>query len=415
VLRRKSAATWLWLLLCLIPQTVVAERSSGMTKATYDRIAAVQQLFEEDQWATAIEKLQAITEGRVSNYERAHAFNMLGFAWYQLDNLERSMQAYRSALAQENIPVSQTRWLLTTISQVALMAEDYAAAERYAIELVELKYELPPEAASWVVLAQARIGQENYAGALSPMLKAIETDRDAGNQPREEWLLLLSSIYYMTDSFEAMREVLYELVALYPKEKYLINLAALHGELGDSRKQLALVEALLDDQRLQRSEHRLSLVNLFLANGLPYKAAALLQREIEAGRIEADKRNLELLSQAWYMAGERERSIPPLAQAAAISKEGDLHMRVARLYMDDYNWDSAEIAAQKAVEMSSGEQLGDALLLLGMAMANANKLEPAKRILKRAADHENVASWALQWLSFVETEQRRMDSLQAMH
>lgn len=386
-----------------------------MTKATYDRIAAIQELFEEDQWTAAIEKLEALTQGRVSNYERAHALNMLGFAWYQLDNLDRAMEVYRSALAQEDIPVSQRRWLLTTISQVALMAEDYVAAERYAVDLVELKYELPPEAASWVVLAQARIGQENYAGALSPMLTAIAVDREAGNEPREEWLLLLSSIYYMADNFEEMRNVLYQLVALYPKEKYLINLAALHGELGDSEKQLALVEALLDDQRLQKSEHRLSLVNLFLANGLPYKAAALLQREIDSGRIDADKRSLELLSQAWYMAGERERAIPPLAQAAAISNEVDLYMRVARLHMDDYNWEGAEVAAQKAAEISSGEQLGDALLLLGMAMVNARNLEPAKRILTRAAEHKNVASWAQQWLSFVEAEQRRMASLQAMY
>ncbi|MCX2980558.1 hypothetical protein EYC98_06680 [Halieaceae bacterium IMCC14734] len=411
----KAAAICLWVLIWLIPQAAVAEKSSGMTKATYDRIAAVQELFEEDEWDTAIEKLEAITTGRVSSYERAHAFNMLGFAWYQLDNLDRAMESYRSALAQEDIPVSQTRWLLTTISQVALMAEDYVAAERYAMDLVELKYELPPEAASWVVLAQARIGQENYAGALSPMLTAIATERDAGNKPREEWLLLLSSIYYMDESFEPMRDVLYELVALYPKEKYLINLAALHGELGDSEKQLALVEALLDDEGLQRSQHRLSLVNLFFANGLPYKAAKLLQQEIDSERIEANKRNLELLSQAWYMSGEKDRAIPPLEQAAAISKEGELHMRVARLYMDDYNWQGAEIAAQKAVDISSGEQLGEALLLLGMAMVNAKNLEPAKPVLARAAEHENVAEWASQWLNFVATEQRRIAAMQAMH
>jgi hypothetical protein len=47
-----------------------------------------------------------------------------------------------------------------------------------------------------------------------------------------------------------MRDVVEKLVLLYPREQYVMNLAALHGQLGDSEKQLALVESLLDDERL---------------------------------------------------------------------------------------------------------------------------------------------------------------------
>jgi hypothetical protein len=39
-----------------------------------------------------------------------------------------------------------------------------------------------------------------------------------------------------------MREVMERWCSLYPREQYVMNLAALHGQLGDSEKQLALME-----------------------------------------------------------------------------------------------------------------------------------------------------------------------------
>lgn len=402
----------LWLLLLFAAQEAAAERVVGMSKLVYDNIVEVQELFDKDDWAGGLEILEALRKRKLSSYEIAHVLNMTGFAWYQLDNMERAMGSYREALAQDNLPVSQVRGLLTTISQLALMDEDYPAAERYSTQLVALKGEVPTDPAAWVILAQARIGQENYAGALEPLLTAIAAEREKGNAPRENWLVLLSSVYYMNDDFAAMRGVLYELVELYPKEKYLLNLAALHGQLGDTDKQLALVEALLDDQRLEQGSHLLSLANLFLSQGLPYKAAALLEREIKSGRIEGNRRNLELESQAWYLAGEKDKAIPPLRAAAAIAEDSSLHMRVARLYMDNYDWAGAESASRKAVEMSSGDDLGDALLLLGMARAGANNLEAARSAFDKALMHDNTTALAQQWLGYIDNEQRRMAALQ---
>ena len=36
------------------------------------------------------------------------------------------------------------------------------------------------------------------------------------------------------------------------------------------------------------------------------------EREIDAGRVPDTRQNLELTSQAWYLAGEQARAIPPL-------------------------------------------------------------------------------------------------------
>ena len=400
------------ILLCLLlglAQTGIAkDKVMGMSKKTSDAINVVQLLLDEEQWAQSMQNLDKLLQGKLNNYERAHVLNMKGFALYQMDDMEPALATYEQALLLEDLPDSQVRALLTTVSQLALVVEDYPAAERFALRLISSPGRNPPGAMSHVILAQAYIGQEQYAKAEAPLLRAINMQREKGTVPRENWMSMLSAVYFHLEDYESMRDVLYEMVELYPKERYLINLAALHGQLGETDKQLALIESLLDDQRLQREHHLLSLANLFLAHKLPYKAAALLETEMDAERIESSQQNLELQSQAWYLAGEEQKAIPPLAAAAAIAEDGELYLRVARLYMDIYDWKNAEIAAKAAAEKGGLRDPGGAWLLQGMALARANELERARKAFKRALEYEDNKKWAKQWLRFVDNEERRL-------
>ena len=400
--------TCLLLLLACMGSATAKEKVLGMGKEVYDAISEIQVMLDAEQWTEGLERLDKLRTRRMNGYETAHVLNMIGFTYYQLDRLPEALATYRGALAQEGLPESQVRALLMTVSQMALVSEDYPLAEQYANQLLTMEGDLELDPMAYVILAQALVGQERYADARVPMETAIQQQRDKGLKPRENWLALLSSVYYMEEDYVAMRDLLYYMVSLYPKEQYLMNLAALHGQLGDTGRQMALVEALLDDERLERDNHLVSLANLFMAHELPHKAASLLQREIEAGRIEASQRNLELESQAWYLAGEEQRAIPPLERAAELSGEGDLYLRVARLYMDIYDYNSAYVAAVEAAKNTEGEDLGEALLLQGMALARSEELDRAKEIFKRAAEYKESRKWATQWIRFVENEQARI-------
>jgi tetratricopeptide (TPR) repeat protein len=388
--------------------SIAREKVMGMSKKTYDAINVVQLLLDEEQWAQCTEELDKLLKRKLNNYERAHVLNMKGFALYQMEDMENALANYETALQLEDLPDSQVRALLTTVSQLALVVEDYPAAERFALRLIASPGKNPPPATSHVILAQAYIGQEEYAKAEAPLRKAISMQREKGRLPRENWMSMLSAVYFNQDDYVSMRDVLYQMVELYPRERYLINLAALHGQLGETDKQLALIESLLDDQRLQQGHHLLNLANLFLAHKLPYKAAALLETEMDAERIESSRQNLELQSQAWYLAGEEERAIPPLAAAAAIAEDGELYLRVARLYMDVYDWKNAEIAANAAAKKGGLRDPGGAWLLQGMALARANKLDRARKAFKRALEYDDNKKWAKQWLKFVDNEERRL-------
>lgn len=402
-----------YLLLALPALAEEKDTAAGISQKNYEAISEIQALFDADQWVQAREQLLLLLEKRLNGYERAHVLNMLGYTYFNDSNYDQALASFQEAMQQPGLPGTQVRSLLTTTAQVCLAAERYKEAEQYALQLLEAET-AHPQAQSQIILAQAYVGMEDWQRALAPLQRAIAMQKAAGNRPRENWMLLLSSVYYSLEDYASMRDLLYELVALYPRERYLVNLAALHGQLGDTDKQLALIEALLDDQRLEKSYHLMSLVNLFLARGMPYKAADLLQREMDSGRIETTRQNLEMASQAWYLAGEEDKAIPPLEAAAALSEDGELYLRVARLYMDNYQWQPAEVAARKALQMGGLRDTGNAWLVVGMALARGDQLAAARKAFVQAAEYDKSEQWARQWLNFVDSEQQRIAALTAV-
>lgn len=407
MLQRTFAA--LILALCLAPGVAAKDRVVGMSERVFKIIGEAQAFVDAEDYTAAREVVDdALERRRLSTYERAHMLNIKGYTWYEQDNLETAIATYEEALALEDLPVSMLITLRLTLGQVNLVAENYAESEKHLRALLAL--ETQNTGSNKALLAAALMGQERFAEALTPLVDAIESEEAAGGTVRENWLSMLSSVYFELDDYPAMREVIEKLVVLYPREQYLMNLAALHGQLGESEKQLALIESLRDDERLERPTDLTMLVNLYLGAELPYEAASLLDSELASGRVESTVKNLELLSQAWYLSAETERAIAPLAKAAKMSESGEIYLRLARLHMDAYEWAEAEEAARAALDKGGLKEEGHAWLLRGMAQVRLKQFLEAQRHFERAGKFDYTETYASQWLKYVDAEQARIEA-----
>jgi len=389
-----------------------AEAVVGISKRVYKAVDEAQAFIDAESYRDAMAVLEKILTRRLSDYEEAVSLNMLGYVYYQLNDINKALATYRKILTKKRLPDSMLLSVLLTVSQLNLVNDNYAAAEKYARQLLAGIGDKPPPLAGYIVLAQSLIAQERFKEALQPLKTAIAEQEKAGGKIRENWLALLASVYFSLEDFHAMRDTLYQLVTINPKEQYLVNLAAIHGQLGDTDKQLALIETLKDDKRLHSEQHLINLANLFMVHELPFKAASLLEEEIAAGRITANKRNLELQSQAWYLAGEYDKALAPLERAAETTGDGELWLRLARLYVALYDWPGAEKFARKAVQRENLKKPGDGLILLGTALARQQKFTAAKKVFRRARQYEASEKYARQWLNFVDSEQQRLAALQ---
>lgn len=407
-------STRLLLLACLLlvaGQLSAREGVVGMSERVFKSIADIQAAIDSSDYPLARERIEKLLQQRLTGYETAHALTLQGYTWYEQEQLDKARASYEAALAQSRLPDSMLANLLLTLGQVCLVGEDYADAETFLRRLLEMPDH--STAGNKILLANALMGQERYQDALAPLLQAVEASEASGEKPRESWLSMLASAYYELQEFEQMRAVTERLATDYPREQYLMNLAALHGQLGDSGRQLALVESLADDGRLRHPAHFSMLANLFMAENLPYKAARLLQREVDAGVLAANTSNLELLAQAWLSSGDLERALPPLQRAAELADSGELYVRLAALHMDAYNWQAADRAAQAALAKGGLRREGHAWLLRGMARVRLEQFTEARSFLQRAQNFDDTQSYATQWLSWIDAESARIASMSA--
>jgi tetratricopeptide (TPR) repeat protein len=400
-----------FVLLLVAAPALGRESVIGMNERVFKVINEAQALMDEEDYQEALEVLEPMRDKRLTSYETAQVLRLIGLVHYQMDRLDAARTAYEQALSQPRLPESMATNLLGTLGRIGLMQEDYAYAEKHLARLLETPEQ--DTAQNRVLLANAYVGSERYEQALEQLTRAIESEREQGGPPQESWLSLLASVYYSLEDYEGMRSVMRELVERYPREQYLMNLAALHGQLGDREQQLALVESLLDDDRLEQETHLRMLASLFLAENLPFKAARLLDAEIERGRVAADEDVLEQLSQAWYLAQELDKAVPPLERAAAMAETGELYMRLAGLHMEAYRWAEAEAAAARALERGGLRKEGSAWLVRGMAKVRLNQFAQARRFFYRAEKFDESRAYASQWLAYVDGEEAAQRSVAA--
>ncbi len=388
------------------------KQTVAMSQQVYEKLTEIQAAIEDTkEYATAQRLLDELKANeKMSPYERAQVWNLQAYSYYLQERYVDAIRAYDQVMAQPELPEALIQSSLKTKAQLQFTQEDYEGALATVRQLMATLEE--PAADVFMLEGQALFQLSRYDDALTPIKRAIEMYREQGQVPKENWLLLLRAIYLEQKDYENMIVVLKDLLQHYPKDTYMVTYAAVIGELGDTKKQLAIYESLYENGLINdRPSYLTNLANLYLMHQLPYKAAVLLETGMNAKAIESTERNLRLLSQAWYSAREDEKAIPPLVAAAKISNEGELYVRIAQANLNLEHWGEAVAAARKGIQLGGLKRQDTAYLMLGMALLNQKKLEQARQAFANAGKDSRSERAAQQWIRHVDSEIQRRDLL----
>jgi tetratricopeptide (TPR) repeat protein len=393
-------------------KTRKTKQTVAMSQQVYEKLQEIQELVEADQHAEAQAKIKEIQGGKkkLSPYEAAQIWNLSAYDYYLQERYNDSIRSYEQVLKQPELPEALQQSVLKTLAQLQFTIEDYPLALETIKRLMALVEE--PAADVFMLLGQAHFQMEDYEAAIPPIKTAIDMYKEQGRVPRENWLLLLRVCYWEMKDFPNMLIVLEELIEAYPKDSYILTLAGVYSELGDTKKQLALTESLYEKGYIEGKSHAVNLANLYLLHGVPYKAAIVLEKEMAAGNVKSDVRNLRLLSQAWYQAREDLKAIPPLKQAAAEGDEGELYIRLAQSYINLEKWSEASAAAKQGLAVGDLKREDTANIMYGMALFNQKELEKARKAFVAARSDKRSKRAANQWIKYVDSEIRRRDTLE---
>ncbi|MCF6263747.1 MAG: tetratricopeptide repeat protein [Xanthomonadales bacterium] len=421
LVRRSLSALLIGLLCALITTTTVAQSSAkkeqktkvtvAMSQEVYDRLEEIQALVEAEDINGALAKIRSLQEKKkLSPYEKAQIWNVTAYAYYVQENYKQAISAYESLLALADLPEALQQSALKTMAQLYFTTEDY---NKTLATIKRFRAVVPSPAADVYNLeGSAYYQMEDFKKAIPPLKKAIDMYMDQGRTPKESWLLLLRFCYYELKDYPNMLKTLEQLIESYPKDTYVLNLAGVYSELGDTKKQLVLTESLFEKGYIEKKKHAVNLANLYLMHELPIKAAQLLETEMKANNVDESVRNLRLLSQAWYSAREDKKAIPPLKRAAAVGNDGELYIRLAQSYINLEQWNNAADSAKKGLEIGGVKRKDTANIMYGMALFNQKKLEQSKRAFQAAGKDKRSKRAAGQWIKYVDSEIRRRDTLE---
>jgi len=384
------------------------KKTVAMSQAVYEKLTEVQEMVEAKNYAGADGILREMRANeKLSDYERAQIWNLTGYSAYLQEKYKEAIDAYEQVLRQPELPEALQQSTLKTMAQLQFTIEDYTTALATIRRLMAIIPE--PSADVYMLEGQALFQLNRYEEALKPIKTAVDMFREQGQVPKENWLLLLRVIYFEMKDYDNMLEVVKELVQHYPKDTYILTLAGVYSELGDTKKQLALTEVLYEKGLLNTNGHITNLANLYLLHGLPYKAAEVLEKGINAKIVEENDRNLRLMSQAWYQAREDLKAIPPMAKAAKMTQDGELYVRLAQAHINLEQWTEAAQAVNDALSSGGLKRTDQAYIMLGMAFFNQQRLTQARDAFQKASRDQRSAKAAEQWIAYVDSELRRQE------
>ncbi len=138
---------------------------------------------------------------------------------------------------------------------------------------------------------------------------------------------------------------------------------------------------------------------------MPHKAAHLLERQLDLGRIPDTGAHRELLARSWSASGEHGRAILALERViAGAAATIATRLQLAQWYMEAERWKAAENLLASVVEDSEADRFqAQGWLLMGIARYEQGKIPDAQSAFNQASRLPTTREAAGQWLDFLNT------------
>jgi len=253
----------------------------------------------------------------------------------------------------------------------------------------------------------------------------VDLDRSVANlaigPTKENWWLLLRAAHFELDDIKNVRVILERLLIEWPKKEYWTQLSAIYGQLHFDDKQISSYRTAYEEGFLVRSNELVQMAQLYLSMEVPHKAAVILQKGVDAGQVDLEVKNWRLLSQAWFLAQNDQMAIAALREAAKLSDDGELDIRLARSLANTANFEGCVNSATTAIGKGDLKRDDESYITLGMCQFEVASYEDSKESFgfaeidaerrKELALDDCAANEEMTKANFVETLEKQAQDL----
>jgi len=395
-------------------------RVPSMSESVYKKLALAQEALDLKDYNTAVEVLEEMLKRsrRFNGNEIGQVHNMLGYVWFLKEDYERAIDHYRQVVNQgDKIPEGLELTTLYTLAQLSFVIDRFRDALDYMETWIAKSINPGPEPR--IFMGQVYYQMKDYESAIEQIEIGINLAIERGTKVKENWWQLANFLHYELENWSRVLEILEVLVKEFPKREYWIQLAGVHGTVGNEKKQLHTMQAAYIAEFLEKSTDLTNLAGLLMQEEVPFKAAMVMEKGIEDETIEANARNLRSLGQAWQLAQEVDKAIPVFEDAAKLADDGKIFERLSYLYLEADRFEQCVVAANGALNKGGLSRRQSVYVVRGMCLFNQDKLNSARgsfvscRNESRKEKDKTNQRICNQWISYIDREKRRLATLRA--
>jgi tetratricopeptide (TPR) repeat protein len=398
-----------------------SKKVPAMRNRVYTQLARAQKLADEGDKVAGFEVLSEV-ESRLNNlngYEQAMLYNFYGFMYYANDNVEKAIDSFTKVISNEiAIPNSLLISTRYTLAQLSMQKQDFTGALTH-LKQWQKANDKPLTSNQEMLFAQVYYQDKQYVDSLIHIENAVSIATEANKPAKENWLVLQRATLYELNKPKQVTKVMEQLVSLYSKPQYWLQLASMYGEVGEEEKQVAVMEAAYQAGYITKSSEIITLAQLYQFHGAPFKAAKLLNEAITQGIVVPKEQNLDLLARAYLGAKEPGKAIKVLKELSKIVDHGKYDALLSQTYLNTEKWKQAIMYADEAIARSHGDNsisyLGNMYLAKGMANFNLKKFKDSLSAFEKAEKLPKIKKTAQQWAKYVEREQEAFQRYQQLN
>lgn len=386
------------------------KQAQAVSKEVYDKIQQAQEQVDADDFKGALRILNSLNSSdKLTEYEKSNVLNYIGFVHYNMGNAKAAIATYKEMLSIPSLEEQIRKQTVYTLAQLNTMEEQHNEAIRLLEQWFAL--ELNPAPEPYILYAQNLYQVNRYKDMIKPIETAMEVAKKRDTPVKEDWYVLLNFAYFQQEDYKKVRDIQKILLVNWPKKRYWFSLAGAYTELGEDNNLYAAYDAAQTQGMLEREAELVTMAQLHMQFEVPYKAAILLQTEMEKGRVPRNAKNYRLLSQAWSLAQEDEKSIPALKEAARLSDEGELDLRLGNAYLNLGRYDECVSAVQAGLKKGGIKSPDNAQISLGMCLYNQQKYQAAINSFSEARKTQRSAKIANQWINVIQSDIERNEQI----
>ncbi len=376
---------------------VVLERPNTARQMSYNvnkKFEGVADRFGNGDLEGAMRSLTAMLDWNLSTYEQAVVYQFMGYVYVQQNKIDEAIEVFGKCVDYNVLGNSQHQGTLFNIASL------YGSKEQWDLAISSLmeffKYEKEPAAESYIMAGIAYFQK----GEPLESLPYITIANQKSLEPKESWLQLELAILFINQRYEEAINIVKQLATYWPeKEKYWETMAGAYMEMQKDADALAALSLGYKNNALEKKETLESLARLSLYLEIPYQAAVIMQKNMDAGLVERNEDNLRLLLGAWTSAREFDEAIEVIDVLASMLNDGTLFIQKAMLLNEKGDWNGIKEATKMALLDNNLENPGDVFILRGMAHTELEEYEEAIESFTEAiqvgteSNKRNAESW----------------------